>query len=178
MMAPSASVLLPKPLSNLDRSSIDNSTLWQGRFPHPWNYSLDWYFDGFGSDVDPEDLPRLAQVFGFYPADEIHVDARCSDRESHHMLGEFCTLLAERFGGIVNYYGALWPSYPGDEAVDVMEADWREIEPHVSPILAALPGRLIGLTYEPTEGRQWVSHYSDATFARAWLQNPHFHMIK
>jgi hypothetical protein len=129
-------------------------------------------------DWEPEQLPQVAEAFGFTPVDEILVVAFCNGDEDHRILGELCVRLVERFGGLVSFGGALWPPVPPEAGIDVLHADWRQVEPHFRRMIEALPGKVVGLKYEPQPGRQWVVHVANEAFARAWLSHPRFRMVK
>ncbi len=176
MGGPVASVLLPRPLTDPDRyflrKLIDLETRTIGSFDNPFDWSTGL------AEWKGEFLPQVAEEFGFFPEDGVEISAFCNGREAHRTLGEFCAILAERFGGIIDFHGALWPSTPVDDLVDISNAEWSVIKPHVDAILCKLPGRVVELMYETGGGRQWACHFGDTTFTRAWLQHPDFRMIK
>lgn len=108
-----------------------------------------------------EEIPELCehglpQLSGWVPADIVRFSAMCNDVRDHQLLAGLCSELAEQEGGLVDFGGhlAMAPTpKAGCERVDV---------PHTSGILFATSS----------------SHYGDATFVRAWLRHPRFHMVK
>jgi hypothetical protein len=66
---------------------------------------------GSQPDREPGQLAGV-EAFGFAPRDELVVVAFCGGAEDHRILGELSLRLAERFGGVVNFDGALWPPVP------------------------------------------------------------------
>ena len=135
-------------------------------------------FTGLQPDWEPEQLPQVAGTFGFTPVDEILIVAFCNSDEDHRILGELSVRLLGRFGGLVSFGGALWPPIPPEAGIDILYADWRQVEPHFRRMVEALPGKVVGLKYEPQPGREWVVHVADVAFLRAWLGHPRFRMVK
>lgn len=133
---------------------------------------------GLQSDQDLDCSRHVHSVFGFVPNDELLVIAFCNGNDDHRVLGELCVRFAERFEGVVDFGGALWPSVPASAGIDSLRADWREVEPYFQEMVTGMPGRVSGLQYETQSGRQWVVHFADAVFARAWLNHPRFRMVK
>jgi len=196
-MGPGASVLLPEPLTDKDhtvlRELIDAVG---GRDRHPIPDAF-WFCDtrpagggytgggrpfavatGLQQNREPDDLRQLATTFGFTLVDEILVVALYNGDEDHRILGELCVWLVERFGGVVDFNGALWPPVPSEAAIDILDADWRQVEPYFRRMVEGMPGRIEGLWYESQPGLVWVAHVGDAAFLRAWLEHPRFRMVK
>jgi hypothetical protein len=48
----------------------------------------------------------------------------------------------------------------------------------ISAFVQGMPGKVYEIYYETARETQWVYHIVDTTFLRAWLNHPHFHMIK
>ena len=172
MSAPTASVLLPKPLTDLDRQFVDHLMSTETRTIGNLNNPFYWSY-GLSSEVDIEDFPALTEAFGFTPVDEIFLSPCVKGSGGSQTLGEFCAILSERFGGIVDFHGNLCPLELIDESIDYWSVDWQVIEPLVSAALSKLPGRVVALAYEVPGGRQWACHYGDAEFMRAWLRHPY-----
>jgi hypothetical protein len=199
MSGPVATVLISEPLSVSDRAAI------RGLVGAVSDHDLDkppapdafWvcntrligggYADGsrpfavetgLQPDWEPGQLAELSAAFGIAPRDEVVVIAFCNDDEDHRILGELCLRLAKRFGGVVSFGGALWPPVPAEAGIDILDADWRAVEPYFRRMVAGLPGRVVGLRYEPQPGREWVVHVADPAFLRAWLDHPSFRMVK
>lgn len=102
-----------------------------------------------GEYYDPEPIEFILRVFGrpFHVLDFI---AFCSGPRNHRILGELCRWTTERFGGEVDFLGALRVA-PAERAA----------------LLQA------GLVEDPDGG-----DFGGAAFMRAWLAHPSFHMIK
>ena len=56
-----------------------------------------------------------------------------------------------------------------DETVEAVEQYVQEL---------SLPGRVFHMYYITARNTIWIYHLVDPDFLRAWLQHPHFHMIK
>lgn len=48
----------------------------------------------------------------------------------------------------------------------------------ISAFVQGMPGKVYEIYYETARKTQWVYHIVDTTFMRAWLNHPHFYMIK
>ena len=199
MAGPVASVLIAEPLSEPDRAAVRSvvDAVSDHELDQPPALGAFWACDtrpvgggyagegrpfaveaGLQPDWEPAQLAAVAAEFGFEPRDELTAIAFCNGSEDHRVLGELCAHLAERFGGVVSFGGALWPDLPPDAGIDLWDTDWRQIEPHFRRTVAGLPGRVVGLRYEPRPGREWAVHVADAAFLRAWLTHPRFRMVK
>lgn len=201
MGGPSASVLLPRSLNDQDHAAIRELIVAMSRQDlgnHPLGPDAFWVCDthpaggrylgsgrsfavncGSPSHFDVAELARIETGFGFAPAAEVTVSAFCNDDEDHRILGEFCTRLAEKLGGIVDFNGALLPPIPvGRLVVDFVDLEWRQVETDFLRMIAGLPGLLLGISYEPQPGREWVHHIGDVAFLKAWLGHPNFRMVK
>lgn len=199
MAGPAASVLLPRRLTEGDGSSIravvhgisDHQVeippvrdgFWVGdtrsiggtylNVGRPFSIHL-----GLQAEWEPGQLSQIPDAFGFLPLDEILVVAYCNQDADHRILGTLCAYLVERFGGLLNFGGELWPPVPPEAGIDLLEADWCGVEPYFRRMVAGLPGKIVGVRYEPQPGKEAVVHVADAKFARAWLGHPQFHMVK
>jgi hypothetical protein len=194
MAGPVATVLVPEPLTDPDRLALLRWVESVSDYDPAVPPTLDafWVRDtrpvgggyvgedrpfavevGLQPDWQPEQFAALAEAFGFAPRDELAVVAFCNRHEDHRVLGELALSLAERFGGVINLGGALWPSLPAAE-IDILDPDWRRVEPYFRRMVEGVPGRVVGLR----SGPEWVTHVADAAFLRAWLTHPHFHMVK
>lgn len=129
--------------------------------------------------VENEDVKKFRNwirvEFGFRPEQSIGINANCSGVVNHRILGEICLWLLERFGGIVNFQGALLPRMPLREWT---ENNWDEVRSRADALLSPLAGKVVERLYRTAGDRTWASHLADATFLRAWLAHPKFHMIK
>ena len=63
-------------------------------------------------------------------------------------------------------FGPLLPPHP--------EPSLEEISAYVQ----VMPGKVYEIYYETARKTPWVHHIVDITFLRAWMNHPHFHMIK
>src|SRR4051812_18521237 len=122
----------------------------------------------------------LADTFGFLPQQEITLDAFANRPEDHRILGLLTVTLAERFHGIIDFGGALFPKLPSQIYDDgwFWQATWDEVAPYSHDLINTFPGVVVELAYETGTGRTWVYHVADNTFLRAWLAHPDFRMIK
>ncbi|HEX4796911.1 MAG TPA: DUF6368 family protein [Humisphaera sp.] len=121
----------------------------------------------------------IFREFGFRPAESIGLSSDINGPEAHQILGEFCIYFADKFQGIVDFNGPLLPSIP----LELYDAhpgglSWDDVRALHEEMVSGLPGRLVVWLYTTVSGRQWASNLADATFMRAWLAHPCFHMIK
>jgi len=130
--------------------------------------------------IETHEPQRLLQIFGFLPHQEIRLDAFGNRPEDHRILGLLTLTLAERFSGVVDFGGALFPSLPPRvyENGWFGQASWEEVAEYSRKLINSLPGVAVELPYETGMGRTWVYHVADSAFLRAWLAHPDFHMIK
>lgn len=173
----SASVLLPRPLTQAEREeirasvSLESNHLIEAHFPgHDYSIFIDEFTEIHRAKID--------ETFGLMWTTKVELDAIVSGSESNRILGQITVRLAEHYGGITDFGGVLWPSAAGDKWRGHGNTEWHDIEREVMAILGELPGRLIALPYKTARDTQWAVHYGDARFLRAWLEHPHFHMIK
>ena len=48
----------------------------------------------------------------------------------------------------------------------------------MSAYVRAMPGNIYEIEYTAAAGHRWVYHMVDVAFLQAWIEHPHFHMIK
>jgi hypothetical protein len=129
-------------------------------------------FDAVPGDEDPEP-DAVAAAFGSRPQASVSISALANRSEDHRVLGDISLAVAERLNGLVAFGGLLLPpafrnrTHASDDA-----------RPAAAELVAGLPGRIVAITYETAGGRTWGEHVGDATFLRAWLGHPDFHMVK
>ncbi len=124
-----------------------------------------------------EEREQLIQHLGFVPEQRINVDAGCNRPLDHRILGQLVLLLAERYDGIIDLGGAFYPpTKPGQVAVSIEDETVEAVEQYVQEL--SLPGRVFHMYYITARNTIWIYHLVDPDFLRAWLQHPHFHMIK
>jgi len=119
----------------------------------------------------------IIQGFGFLPEQEIQLDAYCNGPQDHRILGLLALAIAERFDGIIDFGGLLFPPLTPNQKEFIWEPRWEDAEPFSRKLIDSMPGVAIAVPYT-TVSRTWVYHVADTTFMRAWLAQPHFHMIK
>jgi hypothetical protein len=122
----------------------------------------------------------MVDTFGFYPLQAITLDAFANQSDDHRILGLLTLSLMERFSGIIDFGGALFPKLPSQLYDDgwFWQATWEDGAGYSRDLINSLPGVAIELTYMTGSDRTWVYHVADSTFLRAWLAHPDFHMIK
>lgn len=121
-----------------------------------------------------EEREQWLQHLGFIPEQNITIYAGCNHPIDHRILGQLVLLLAERYDGIINLEGALYP--PDEPGRDLFDVTIEEVEQYVKEL--PLPGRIFHMYYSTGRNTRWLYHLVDADFLRAWLQHPQFHMIK
>lgn len=132
-----------------------------------------------GLTLEEMESQAIIQGFGFLPEQEIQLDAYCNGPQDHRILGLLALALAERFNGIIDFGGVLFPPLTKSQDAIVWDANakWEDAEPFSRKLIDSMPGVAIAVPYT-TVSRTWVYHIADTTFMRAWLAQPHFHMIK
>jgi Family of unknown function (DUF6368) len=142
--------------------------------------------DSVGEDgtVDPEILAEFEEeraqtvnFLGYYPKQSINLFAGCNKALDHRILGYLALQLAERYDGIIDMNGAITPPVHPGGYYPFGNYPWHTLE-EISAFVHAMPGRVLERYYTVSPDRRWVSHMVDTTFMRAWLEHPHFHMIK
>jgi hypothetical protein len=134
-------------------------------------------------DWEPEELDRLVAEIGFMPQQKVGYMAFCNGREDHVILAHLTLHVAELTGGMIDFNGALHPPLPAritDEWLWWEKTPWSDVEHYFTAMVGAMPGRIVSVI-DPAqvgEARHWPGHVADATFLRAWLAHPDFHMIK
>ena len=127
------------------------------------------------AEVSPE---CYEQGFGLTPDHGILLCAMCNDCADHRILGEVALVLAEQLGGIIDMCGLIVPRAIDVGYVTAHLLDWPAVRAGVQGFTSAIPGIAAAIPYQVSEKRTWASHTVDATFLRAWLAHPEFHMIK
>ena len=67
---------------------------------------------------------------------------------------------------LLEKFGPIWPEHPGTPLEDI------------SAYVHSFPGRVYEIYYDTANHKRWVYHLVDATFLRAWMNDPHFYMVK
>ena len=201
MGGPSASMFLQVPLTE---RQVDDLEIWlRASTSDLHGTRLDWHpfwiRDGtpLGMTVDPSVEPcsfglaaetpleyleewekeHVAELIGYIPQQELGFFAGCNRPLDHRILGHLALFLAERYGGLINMSGAITPPFKPDRQYSIRQYPRHTLE-EIHEFVQGLPGKVIEVLYGEEVGKPWVYHIVDATFLRAWLQHPHFHMIK
>jgi hypothetical protein len=137
-----------------------------------WGYTLEDIEDEseiFGGKL-------MERNFGFSPQYEIGLWIGPNQPKDHLILADIAAYLAEIFGGIVDYYGGLYPPIPTEILGDryPWDMDWKEIEPYFSEMTSSFTGKYL---VQPLDGRGYVV-YSDSEWLRCWSKSPNFRMVK
>jgi Family of unknown function (DUF6368) len=198
-MGPGASVILPETLSaeqlieletllTLISNHVETSTIYYRQFFVADTAPIGGDFIGtrctFGVAIinsgEPDyeldfETPAIEKYFGFTPRQYLQFDAMCKSNDDHRILGLLILYFAEKYGGIINFFGALIPQ---SVKIDFGTTQWSEIAIQVDRSWNELPGKIYAIEYEVTSERNWACHVADAEFLHAWLKHPEFHMIK
>lgn len=201
MAGPAASLLLSTPLTEEQIDDLDawlrkNTSNLQGtRLDwHPFwiedgtplgiteDCSIEPCAFGLGAEeplhyLEEWEKTRVIELISYAPQQELGFYAGCNRSLDHRILGHLALFLAERYDGLINLSGALTPPLKHDRRYTLAEYPWYTLE-EVHEFVQGLPGRVIEVFYGEDVGKPWVYHIVDATFMRAWLKHPHFHMIK
>lgn len=128
------------------------------------------------AELEEERAQTLAHL-GYYPKQSINIYAGCKGKLDHRILGHLALRLAERYDGIIDLDGAITPPLRPGGRYELDNYPWHTLE-EISAFVRPMPGRVFEQYYTVPPDRRWVSHMVDTTFLHAWLQHPHFHMIK
>ena len=118
------------------------------------------------------------QTFGLLPDHRVSFYAMCNSKEDHRILGELVLAVVEQLAGVIDMDGLVLPGSAYRHAPGRWQAPWEALKSSVQAFNQSMPGIAVAATYETAAGHQWASHTVDATFLRAWMQHPEFHMIK
>jgi len=142
-----------------------------------------WFGPEFSDDLTEYVDEGVAALLGWRPQDILGFAAMCNDLEDHRILGDLALQFARRFGGVVDFHGALSPPIQGEledlwRKQRLFSADWRVWEPYFDEMMEGVCGRLITSPYVTANGREWARHIGDPDFLEWWLRQPNFRMIK
>jgi hypothetical protein len=137
------------------------------------NPSLPFLVEPENLDGGRDDLADVEAAFGRVPRAAVGVRAMTKGSDAYRVLAELALAIAERLDGVVDFNGLLLPNEGWHE-----HPPWEEIKAVAARYLIGLPGKVVAIPYELGNGRVWGGHVGDATFLRAWLGHPDFHMIK
>ncbi|GAA2455306.1 hypothetical protein GCM10010191_88040 [Actinomadura vinacea] len=118
--------------------------------------------------ADDDDYSAFARP----PVQGLILDAGCSGRMNHIVLGHLALALAPRLDALVDFDGVLGYPTPRDETRN--EADLVRAR----ALMTSLPGRIEEVSYDTGGGGRWFRHVGDAEFLAAWLHHPDFHLVK
>jgi hypothetical protein len=196
-MGPDAEVILPRAMTEADRATLTGLIASRATFQSADRFTITappsaegpdsgerLYFEISISKASGDEDATETTVgfrrwfqdeFGFEPVQGVVFFAARSGEAYHRVLAELCLAVAEEFGGIVSFGGALEPRRYDTYSI---EAEWSTVAPYSDAMLAGMPGTLVARPYQTGRDTTWVAHYGDATFLRAWMKHPLFHMIK
>jgi len=172
MAGPTAGVLLPTKLPEEFRGELRTRL----RCGSPLGSDDDFLLEGepFILDLRPRSPEQLIaedpRVLGWAPQDAVSFAAMCNGHEDHRLLARLCLDIAEDFGGVVDFHGAL-PIGPHFDRTSLAK-----------PVRVSNPDGLDGVLWATAYRTMWgdfaTSHYGDVEFLRAWLGDPRFRMVK
>jgi hypothetical protein len=201
MSGPGATVLTRRPVGDAEMASVRELVAAVGQPGSDPPPTPDWFwvtdtrpiggrYAGEGrpfavnTGLDPDRegagwYDRVEPAFGFRPAGGIGVFGFCGRDEDHRVVGELVLWLAERLDGVIDFDAELRPPLPPGAKFDLLDYEWREVEPYFREMAAGMPGRVAGVPrHGDGQGDDHVVHVGDPAFLRAWLDHPNFRMVK
>ncbi|MGA5819689.1 DUF6368 family protein [Kitasatospora sp. NPDC094028] len=124
---------------------------------------------------EDEEVPAEDEDYSAFPRPPVQglvLGAGCSGPANHRALGRLALALAERLGALVDFDGVLGYCTPRDDAHD------EALLAGARALVAALPGRVVEVSYDTWGGERWFRHVGDPEFLAAWLRHPAFHLVK
>ncbi|WP_353962924.1 DUF6368 family protein [Streptomyces sp. NBC_01571] len=106
------------------------------------------------------------------PSGVRHPGAGCSGPANHQVLGHLTLALAERLGALIDFDGLLRSPTPRDGTGN------RAFPDLARALVASLPGRVAGVSYDTGGGDRWSRHVGEVEFLEAWPQHPGFHLVR
>lgn len=181
-MGPGVIILLRSPL---DKEQIDDLGDWlRTNTTQPRGTQLQWEFmmDGFLFEFDQDhttdglhsfglydgelqmeesELEQVRSELGYTPLRELVLYAMAKSDLDHRILGHLALALAERYNAAIDFGGPITASQLEDG----------------EPCSEADAGTVIEVkdSSQPGDG---FYHVMDTTAMRAWLKDPHFHLVK
>lgn len=189
MSGPAAGIIFPEPLTEdqkaIFRSDIQKmATLVEGTDfwikDVPFCYILGPEYEGALEDYVEE---GYEQVIGWKPKDELTLVAFTRRSGCHLYLGQLCLHFVKRFGGLIDFSGALTPPMPKEMNLrmvnEIVEGhlNWKDYEPYYHWFSETFPGKIYSIPNEATFGKS-IRHVGDQVFMEAWLNHPQFHMTR
>ena len=134
------------------------------------------------SVYDKGELRQIYKSIGYKPKYSVSLGAMCNDDVDHKVLGEITLYLARKFGGHINFEGAIFsfkylPKYRSSDWY-FFKANWSSIEPYFKKFIKDMPGNIYTIKYKTASEKKWAYHICDVEFLEFWLNCPEFHMIK
>lgn len=121
-------------------------------------------------DWEENEIRQIKELLGYLPIQSITVWSGCNQPEDHTTLAQLVLHLAVVYDGLIDMAGTITPPLkPLGE-----EASLEEISAYVR----AMPGKVYEIECTTASGYRWIHHLVDVAFFRAWMEHPHFHMIK
>lgn len=203
-MGPSASIVLAREPTDIDRAAVEDLIHRLGELapsgndgpdvfisttePIAGNYSgegrpfwLNWVVgeEYSGEDEDhPTWRAEVQERFGLTPIARLTVSAGLNRPEDHRVLGDLALHLARHFAALIDFHGALIPSTIRSHFDRLQERSWPEFAEAIRSYFSAMPGRILDIEYRTANDRRWAFHVADHDFMAAWLRHDDFHMIK
>ncbi len=121
-------------------------------------------------DWEENEIRQIKELLGCLPIQSITVWSGCNQPEDHTTLAQLVLHLAVQYDGLIDMTGPITPPLkPLGE-----EASLEEISAYVR----AMPGKVYEIEFTTASGYHWIYHMVDVAFFQAWMEHPHFHMIK
>lgn len=142
-----------------------------------------YIIDSNSDNYTPEELINIKKAIGFSPKFVLNLYA-CSNKDiDHTILGELSLIWAEKFKGIIDFGGAIYPynSLPEEMKKGMWlweKANWIDIKPYFDEMIQSINGKIFTIEYDIDNHRNWVFHLCDAKFMKNWLKNPNYRLIK
>ncbi|MFJ3860349.1 DUF6368 family protein [Streptomyces sp. NPDC090085] len=106
------------------------------------------------------------------PVQGLVLAAGVSGQVNHTLLGHLALAFACRLNALIDFDGVLGYPTPRDQTREVADLA------RARALVASLPGTVREITYDTGGGDRWIRHVGDQEFLSAWLQHPHFHLVK
>lgn len=125
-------------------------------------------------DWEQDEIRQIKESLGYLPRQSIGVWSGCNQPEDHSTLAQLVLHLALVCNGLIDMRGAITPPHHKGIGEELSPKALEEIRTYVR----AMPGKMYEIEYTTVSGYRWIYHLVDVAFFRAWIEHPHFHMIK
>ncbi|MFI4853003.1 MAG: DUF6368 family protein [Gimesia chilikensis] len=160
MAGPAAGIILPEPLTQVQKNDIflyleSIASQIHGKYDYSIEGRPFLYTEGPETDDALQNYidEAVPEVIGWIPQDSIGFAAMCKSEQDHRILGELCLYFARELSGLIDFGWTLGK-------------------------LTDYCGTLYEIYYDKHNGLNQFYHVGDAEFMEYWLQHPAFHMIK